>query len=105
MAIGTQVEILSAEWINERVNNVLTRVYEMLDHIVDEGLISSGFLPLEQPIDDAFLLRLTEEQASALIESEKNPETKEVLKDAIGRTKVGEGILDKDQGDVLARGY
>ena len=105
MALGSQVEILSAEWINERVKNVLDRVYIMLDHIVDEGLMSSGFLPLEEPIDVEFLSKLTEQQAAALIEMEKNPESKEVLKAAIAQLQVGEGLLDTKQGDILAKEY
>ena len=105
MALGTQVEILSAEWINQRISNVLDRVYVMLDHIVDEGLVSSGYLPLEQPIDKEFLTRLTEDQAVALIEQEKNPAAREVLKAAIGQTQIGGGVVDPKQGDVLARGY
>ena len=66
--------MLSAEWTNRRVTNVLTRIDGILNHLLFEGLLSSGYLPLEQPIDKDLLRRLTPEQLIALIQSQATPE-------------------------------
>lgn len=75
--------MLSAFWINERVTNVLERIDGMLDHLLYEGLLSSGYLPLEQPIDADLLRRLTPEQLIALIQAQTTPEARLAILQAL----------------------
>ena len=60
--------ILSAEWTNQRLLNVLDKIDTILDRIY-EGFLSSGYLPLEQPITKALLAKMTPEQVLTILSS------------------------------------
>lgn len=54
-------ELLSAEWINEVIAEVSNQVEELVDMIF-ESKISSGYLVMEQPVDEDMASRMTPEQ-------------------------------------------
>ena len=56
------VSILSGEWINARVDNVLNDALEILDHILVEGLLSSDYFPFEKPVTPEMIRRMTDQQ-------------------------------------------
>ena len=62
------VPMLSAEWINDRVDNVLDRLEEIMDHLIDDGLLVSGYMPFETPLTPALLRRMTPEQVQMLLD-------------------------------------
>ncbi len=73
--------LLSAEWINQRIENVIERVDKLLDRILEEGLLSSGYLPLEKPLTKELLMKMTPQQVLALLDSYQTPEERiEVLR-------------------------
>lgn len=65
--------ILSGAWVNERVENVLTITNRLLDRILFEGLLSSGYAPLEKPLDEDLLRKMTAEEVSNLLTSITDP--------------------------------
>jgi len=66
MARKAEAPFLSAEWINAAVGRVLDQAEGFIQHILDDGLLSSGYLPFESPLTDALLRRMTPEQFSEL---------------------------------------
>ena len=56
------VSLLSAEWINARMDSVLDRMQGLFDRIIDEGILSSGYFPFEEPLDASLLPKMTEKQ-------------------------------------------
>ena len=66
--------LLSASWVNERVDNVLDRVDSLLDRIIFEGLLSSGYAPLSEPITKDLIKRMTPQQVIAVLGALKTPE-------------------------------
>jgi hypothetical protein len=59
--------ILSGEWQNERINNVLDRIEKIIDRLLLEGLLSSGFLVLEPPMTVEFVSKLTPKQFGSIL--------------------------------------
>jgi len=57
--------ILSAAWLNARILNAMDRMEELMDRILYQGLLSSGYLPLESPVTKDMLARMTPEQVQA----------------------------------------
>ena len=55
------IPMLSAEWINERIDHVTDKALAIMDEIIDQ-LMSSGYLPLEGHPDADFFKRLTPAQ-------------------------------------------
>ena len=73
-------KILSAEWMNERVINVLDQIEQITDRILLDGLLSSGYMVLEQPLDDPeFISKLTPEQFEGILDSQQTIEEKSAL--------------------------
>ena len=62
------VPILSAPWINQQVDVVLDKVEELWDILIDDGILSSGYLPFETPINPKIIRRMTQEQVKALLD-------------------------------------
>lgn len=63
-----QRSILSAEWINERLERVIDRAEKIIvQRLLDEGLLSSGYAPGEVPVDRKLLERMTPEEVKALL--------------------------------------
>lgn len=61
---------LSAEWVNERILNVRNRIRKLLiQRIINNGLLSSGYKPFQSPITPEILAKMTPEQAQMLINS------------------------------------
>ena len=69
MARKENTNILSAEWINQRVENVLAQVEEIVDQLLVEGLLSSGFPPLAKQVDKQLVRRMTREQFAKIMEN------------------------------------
>lgn len=62
---------LSAEWINARIMNVRAQARKiLLERIIRDGLLSSGYKPFQFPITDEMLMRMTPEQAQRLIDAQ-----------------------------------
>lgn len=73
--------LLSAEWINERVANVLRRIDILIERLLYDGLLSSGYLPLEVPPTKELLRRMQPEQLASFVSSLPDPEQRlQVLK-------------------------
>ena len=78
------VSILSAEWVNERLENVLDHVDVLLDRILTEGFLSSGYLPLEKPLTKELLMKMTPEQVMAMMGSLETPEERLKIMEMMG---------------------
>lgn len=61
MARPKSEPLLSASWINERIENVTDKALAIMDEILGQ-LTSSGYLPLESPSDADFFKKLTPAQ-------------------------------------------
>ena len=61
MARPKTVPLLSAEWINLRVVHVIDQAVGIMEKMLKD-MVSSGYLPLEGPMDANFAKRLTPEQ-------------------------------------------
>ena len=53
--------LLSASWINARIENVTDKALKIIDEIIAQ-LMYSGYLPLESPSDADFFKKLTPAQ-------------------------------------------
>lgn len=62
------VSLLSATWINARVDEVMDTVEELFDYLIDEGLLSSGYLPFEEPLSPKIIRRMSSEQIQAILD-------------------------------------
>lgn len=62
------VPLLSAVWINEQIDDVLDTVEKLYDFLIDDGLLSSGYLPFEAPLSPKTIRRMTSEQVKALLD-------------------------------------
>ena len=80
---------LSAEWINSRLDSVLDRVDRLLDRLIDQGLLSSGYPPGETPLTDAMLRRMTPDEIRTLIQSLPTAEEKATLMARIVKLGLG----------------
>lgn len=65
----SEIRYLSAEWMNQRLMNVMDRMEPMIDRLLDGGLLSSGYLPFEFPITEDMVLKMTPEQFHSLYQS------------------------------------
>ena len=73
--------LLSGEWINTRVDNVVDDAIRILDHVLVEGLLSSGYFPFEQPVTPEMVRRMTEEQlGEALLANQETGGTEKLMK-------------------------
>ena len=79
-------QLLSAEWMNERIKNVLDQTEQIIDRILLDGLLSSGYMVFEQPIDDPeFIKKLTPDQFQGLLDTQATIEQKSnLIKGLIG---------------------
>lgn len=57
--------LLSATWINDRIDNVYTKCIAIMDDLVDE-ITSSGFLPWEIPLTPQIVNKMNPEQKQQL---------------------------------------
>ncbi len=71
--------LLSAEWINQRILHVWEDIDRITDRIMYQGSLSSGYLPLEQPIDMEIVDKLTPEQFFQAREGLQTPARQEIL--------------------------
>jgi hypothetical protein len=69
MARKESTNVLSGEWINARVDNVLDQVEEIIDHLLVDGVLSSGFPPLAKQVDKQLVRRMTKEQFAKIMEN------------------------------------
>ena len=67
------VSLLSAECINTRLNNVLDQAESILVHLLVDGLLSSGYLPFEEPLTEADVKRMTPDQLMGLLATIQDP--------------------------------
>lgn len=80
---------LSAEWINARILNVRKQARKiLLQRIIAEGLLSSGYKPFQFPITDDMLMRMTPEQAQQLIDTQPSIAAKTDLLNRLHNLKV-----------------
>lgn len=71
--------MLSAEWLNFHIDNVMNRVDGLLEHIIYEGLLASGYFPFEKPVSKDMLKRMTPEQLEGYIQSLPTVEEKAAI--------------------------
>ena len=64
-----KLSFLNPTWINDRVMNVAKKVDDLLDRIIDDGLLSEGFMPFESPISDEMLMRMEPSQFRILFDT------------------------------------
>ena len=69
-----EVQLLSAKWINERIRNVLDQAEEIVDHLLTDGLFSSGYLPFEEHLTEAHVKRMSPDQLIGLLASLPTPD-------------------------------
>lgn len=72
--------LLSGEWINKRVGNVMTQMEGIVDHLFD-GLLSSGYLPFEEPVTPELVDKMTQLQFEGMLEATFDPQEKAMLMD------------------------
>ena len=53
--------MLSASWINARIENVTDKALKIMDEIIEQ-MLAAGYLPLESPSDADFFKKLTPQQ-------------------------------------------
>ena len=70
MAIKRGAPLLSAEWINARVDNVQDRLEKLFDHLIDEGLLASGYFPFEEPLTPKLEKKMLEQVEGMLMGAE-----------------------------------
>jgi hypothetical protein len=58
--------LLSAEWLNARIESVTDKAIEAMDGVLEQ-LSHSGYLPFEEPATPAVLKKMTPEQLEAYI--------------------------------------
>lgn len=58
--------MLSAPWINARVDNVLNRLEAIFDHLVDDGWLASNYLPYEEKMTPKIERQLAEQIGAAV---------------------------------------
>lgn len=68
-AAGVPLSFLNAEWINERIANVADRVNMLLDRLIDDGLLGSGYPPFETPLTDEMLMKMSPTEFRNLYDS------------------------------------
>jgi len=71
--------MLSAAWINARIENVLTQVEVIYNRLLYDGLLSSGHLPLETPITPKLLRRLSPVQVVQMLVSTPPAQRQRIL--------------------------
>ena len=67
--------LLSAPWINDRVEHVLDRLEGIMDHLIDDGVLASGYFPFEGPMT-AKIERQLAEQVGAALEGQETVDDK-----------------------------
>ena len=83
MARPGDVPLLSASWINTRVDNVLDRAEEIFDRLIEAGLMVDGYLPFETPLTPGTIRRMLPEQIQDLLDTAPNPEEKAAILQAL----------------------
>lgn len=76
---GTPLSFLNAEWINARVSNVTAKVNALLDRLIDDGLLGSGYFPFDTPVTDEMLVKMGPEQFRALYDTMTSLEQRSAL--------------------------
>lgn len=87
-ATGSPLSFLNAEWINTRVENITAKVNALLDRLIDDGLLGSGYFPFDTPITDEMLKKMTPEQFRALYDTMTTVEEKAALVARMKDTKL-----------------
>lgn len=82
------LSFLNAEWINDRIVNVQNRVNALLDRLIDDGLLGSGYFPFDMPVTDAMLAKMTPKQFRALYDSMTDLEQKSHLLERVKGLKL-----------------
>ena len=62
--------LLSANWINARVDRVMDQIEEIFDHLIDDELLASGVFPFEEKITPK-IERLLAQQAEAALSGQE----------------------------------
>ena len=79
MSKEERFSLLSSTWMNARVRNIEGWVERLVDRILLEGIISTGFLPFEEPITKAHLKRMTPEQFDSVIQQVTDEQVRQHL--------------------------
>jgi len=61
---------LTGEWINARISAVTERVNMLLDRLIDDGLLGSGYFPFETPVTDEMLSKMSPEDFRKLYDAQ-----------------------------------
>ncbi len=92
------LSFLAGDWVNERLFNVADKADEILERIIDFGLLSSGFAPFETPITTDMLLRMTPDQFRAFYDTIPSIEEKAAVLATYKKLKMPlKEILPKEQ--------
>lgn len=76
---GGSLAFLNAFWINARITNVTTRINYLLDRLIDEGLLGSGYPPFETPVTDEMLQKMSPEEFRQLYDVQTSLEARSQL--------------------------
>jgi hypothetical protein len=76
---GHPLSFINAEWINQRISRVAEHVNALLDRLIDDGLLGSGYPPFETPVTDEMLMKMTPEQFRTLYDSVADEQGKATL--------------------------
>lgn len=88
---------LSGEWINDRIIAVIEKITKkdgLLDHLLDDRLLSSDYLPMEVPLDGTLLRRMQDGQVEGMLQGISQEEVKAGI-----LAKLAE--IDKDRTNVV----
>lgn len=75
--------ILGPAWINDRANNVLDRLEEIVDYLLDDGLLSQGYLPFETELTPGLLRRMQGDDIKKLLGSSGSVEEQSAILDML----------------------
>ena len=81
--------MLSPSWIEQRFENVADMVMDILDHLVDDGLLSEGRFPLDVPLDAQTLKRMSDDQIKELLDRAGSIEEQGAILDKLEGIHIG----------------
>lgn len=84
---------LSASFIQERINNVEQRAQQILDRIIDFGLLADGYGPFESPVTPDMIQRMTPEQLEAFLSTIPSEEEKSQVLAAVTKLKLPTRVM------------
>lgn len=82
------LSFLSASFVQERMRNVEQRATEIINRIIDFGLLADGFGPFESPVTDDMILRMTPDQLETFLSTIPSEQEKAQILAVIAKLKL-----------------